>query len=94
MQTSYNVSISGRRETECDMYPRNIAYHVVTDRPMYAGQILTFDENTTTGVCRRVMDRRGEAERIYAHPEQFCAEELEHHTRVALRELAMEQIRR
>ena len=40
------------------------------------------------------MDRRGEAERIYAHPEQFCAEELEHHTRVALRELAMEQIRR
>ena len=70
-----------------------IAYHVVTDRPMYAGQQILFDEHHHSGVYRRVMDKLPAVEDIYAHPENYNAETLEHHTSVALRELALEEIR-
>lgn len=70
-----------------------IAYHVVTERPMQAGQILRFDQDMLTGVARRVNEKAGTVEQIYAHPELFVGEELEHHTRVALRELALEEVR-
>lgn len=71
-----------------------IAYHVVTERPMQAGQILRFDQDMLTGVARRVNEKAGAIEQIYAHPDRFVAEQLEHHTRVALRELALEEVRR
>ena len=69
------------------------AYHVVTDRPMQAGQRIVFDENNRSGVYRRVQEKLPQVEEIYAHPEQYDAEALEHHTRVALRELALEEVR-
>ena len=70
-----------------------IFYHAVTERPMEPGQILLFDETHHNGVFQRVMEKREIVRTIYADPQNF-SEELEHHTAVALRELAMEQVRR
>ena len=70
-----------------------IVYHVVTDRPMTVGQRIVFDETHHSGVYRRVMDKLSVVEDIYAHPDRYVAEELEHHTSVALRELALEEVR-
>lgn len=70
-----------------------IAYHVVTDRPMVVGQEITFDENHHSGVYHRVMEKLPLVEAIYANPKQYDAETLEHHTAVALRELALEEVR-
>ena len=71
-----------------------IAYHVVTDRPMHAGQILLFNETSETGVARRVREKRAAVEQICAHPDRYDADSMEHHTRVALRELALEDVRK
>lgn len=69
-----------------------IVYHVVTDRPMEKGQVILFDSEHHSGVYRRVMEKKPLADEILAHPERFDGE-LEHHTAVALRELAMEEVR-
>ena len=71
-----------------------VGYHVVTDRPMEEGQILRFEGESQTGVGRRVREKMGEVQKIYAHPEQYDAAQMEHHTKVALRELALERVRR
>lgn len=70
-----------------------IAYHVVTDRPMKVGQVIRFDEENHSGVWQRVMDKLPIVEDILAHPEKY-PDKLDHHTDVALRELALEQVRR
>lgn len=70
-----------------------IAYHVITDRPMYKGQIITFDTHYN-GVFRRVEEKSDNVKDIYANPSKYNAENLEHHVRVALRELALEKIRK
>ena len=69
------------------------AYHVVTDRPMAVGQHIIFDENHHSGVYSRVMALADVAADVYAHPEEYPLP-LEHHLDVALRELAMEEVRR
>ena len=70
-----------------------LAYHVVTDRPMYVGQQIIFDSSHHSGVYQRVMEKLPAVSDIYAHPEHYDAETLEHHTSVALRELALEEVR-
>lgn len=70
------------------------AYHVVTDRPMYVGQQIIFDEEHHNGVYQRVYDKIDIVNDIYANPFKYDSETLEHHTSVALRELALEEIRR
>ena len=70
------------------------AYHVVTDRNMRVGQRIVFDENTHSGVYQRVMDKLDIVNEIYERPERYHSKELEHHTSVALRELALEEVRR
>ena len=70
-----------------------IAYHVVTDRPMTVGQHIIFDENHHSGVYSRVMALKEAAADVYAHPEKYDLP-LAHHLDVALRELAMEEVRR
>ena len=70
-----------------------IVYHVVTERPMKKGQHILFGGEHHNGVYARVMDKLAQVEEIYAHPADFEGQELEHHTAVALRELAMEQVR-
>lgn len=69
------------------------AYHVVTDRPMTVGQHIIFDETHHSGVYARVMALKDTADDVYAHPENYPLP-LEHHLDVALRELAMEEVRR
>ncbi len=69
-------------------------YHVVTDRPMHIGQHIVFDDKNHSGVYSRVMSKLPVVNDIYSHPDQYDAEKLEHHTRVALRELALEKIRK
>ena len=68
-------------------------YHVVTDRPMYVGQHIIFDEEHHSGVYQRVYEKLDIVNDIYANPEKYDAETLEHHTSVALRELALEEVR-
>lgn len=70
-----------------------LAYHVVTDRPMHVGQHIIFDEEHHSGVYQRVYEKLDKVNDIYAHPEKYDEETLEHHTSVALRELALEEIR-
>lgn len=69
------------------------AYHVVTDRPMYVGQRIMFDEEHHSGVYQRVYDKIDIVNDIYANPAKYDVEILEHHTSVALRELALEEVR-
>lgn len=68
-------------------------YHVVTDKPMQIGQHIIFDDEKHSGVYNRVMSKLSIVNDIYKHPDKYDAEKLEHHTRVALRELALEKVR-
>ena len=68
-------------------------YHVVTDRPMYVGQQIVFDEKNHSGVYHRVYEKIDIVRDIYANPSKYSVETLEHHTSVALRELALEEVR-
>ena len=69
------------------------AYHVVTDRPMQVGQHIIFDKKHHNGVYKRVHEKIEIVNDIYEHPEKYDAATLEHHTSVALRELALEEVR-
>lgn len=69
-------------------------YHVVTDKPMHIGQHLVFNEHNYNGVYNRVMDKIDEVKNMYNNPDKYNIAILEHHTRVALRELALEKIRK
>lgn len=69
-------------------------YHVVPEHPMKQGQMLHLDETWKSGVCRRVTEKMPLVERIYQDPTSWDGKELEHHTMVALREHALEQVRR
>ena len=71
-----------------------IVYHVVTDRPMYAGQQIIFDNEHHSGVYQRVYEKTDIVNDIYANPDKYDVETLEHHTSVALRELALEEVRK
>lgn len=69
------------------------AYHVVTEKPMHVGQHIVFDENHHNGVWKRVNEKLDMVSDIYNHPKKYKGVELEHRISVALRELALEQIR-
>lgn len=69
------------------------AYHVVTEKPMQLGQQLIFDEAHHNGVYRRVQGKLDLVKEVYEHPEKYKDKTLEHHTSVALRELALEEVR-
>lgn len=68
-------------------------YHVVTEKSMYVGQHIVFDENHHNGVWQRVIEKSDIISDIYNNPKKYKDIELEHHTSVALRELALEQVR-
>lgn len=70
-----------------------LVYHVVTDRPMYVGQHIVFDEEHHSGVYQRVYEKLDIVKDIYSNPKKYDEETLEHHTSVALRELALEEVR-
>ena len=60
---------------------------------MYVGQQIQFDDEHHNGVYQRVFDKIDIVNDIYANPAKYNAETLEHHTSVALRELALEEVR-
>lgn len=70
------------------------AYHVVTERKMHLGQHIIFDENHHNGVYERVMDKLPIVNDIYDNPGNYRDKELEYPVMVALRELALEDIRK
>lgn len=68
-------------------------YHVVCDRPLQPGHRIVFDDLNHSGVYQRVMALADKAADVLANPEKYPLP-LEHHLNVAIRELAMEQVRR
>lgn len=70
-----------------------IVYHVVTDKPMHIGQHIIFDETHHSGVYHRVHEKIDIVNDIYSNPTKYSKDKLEHHTSVALRELALEEVR-
>ncbi len=70
------------------------AYHAVTGSPMALGQHILFDETHHSGVWERVQAKLPEVEAVYANPAAYADAELDHHLSVALRELALEEVRR
>ncbi len=70
------------------------AYHVVTERPMRLGQHILFDGAHHSGVYERVMAKRDIVDDIYKNPRKYQDEALEYPVVVALRELALEEVRR
>ena len=70
-----------------------IAYHAVTDRPLEAGQIITFDADHVSGVFLRVREKLTLMRDIHSNPEKYRARPLGYHTAIALRELALEEVR-
>lgn len=68
-------------------------YHVVTEKPMYVGQHIVFDEDHHNGVWKRVAEKLYIVYNIYNNLEKYKNIELEHHTSVALRELVLEKVR-
>ena len=69
------------------------AYHVVTERPMHLGQHIIFDDAHHSGVYERVMSKLDVVNDIYRNPEKYENTELEYPVVVALRELALEEVR-
>lgn len=69
------------------------AYHVVTERPMQLGQHILFDDTHHSGVYERVMGRLDVVNDIYHNPQKYENIELEYPVMVALRELALEEVR-
>ena len=68
-------------------------YHVVTDKPIEIGQEIIFDENHHSGVYNRVYTLKDIVEDIYLNPDKYNEDEFNHHLKVALRELALEEVR-
>ena len=69
-------------------------YHVVTDKPVTLGQEIVLDEKHHSGVYDRVYDLKNKVNEIYSNPEKYKNIELDHHLKVALRELALEEVRK
>ncbi|MBR2402967.1 MAG: DUF2441 domain-containing protein [Lachnospiraceae bacterium] len=71
-----------------------IFYHVVSDRPKYAGQHFKVGEEHPNGVYDRVQEQMSIVEDIYKNPGKYKGTELSHNVDVALRELALEKVRK
>lgn len=57
------------------------------------GQQIIFDETHHSGLFQRVYEKSDIVNEIYSNPLSYDAKTLEHHTSVALRELALEEVR-
>ena len=69
-------------------------YHVISDRPKRKGEHILLDETHHNGVYERVHAQMDTVEDIYRYPEKYEGKELAHVVDVALRELALEKIRK
>lgn len=73
---------------------KNVYYHVVTEKPMKIGQEIIFDNNNHSGLYDRVYALKDKVDEIYSNPVKYENIELDHHIKVALRELALEEVRK
>lgn len=69
-------------------------YHVVSDVPKQVGQRFVLDEKHPNGVYERVHAQMNIVEDIYNNPEKYEGTQLSHEVDVALRELALEKVRK
>lgn len=65
-------------------------YHVVTERPMYLGQVIFFDENHHSGVYDRIQKEKELVDKLYLGYKI----ELTNDLKKALREYALEEVRK
>ncbi len=72
----------------------NIYYHVISDIPKKEGEHILLDEDHPNGVHKRVYEQMETVEDIYRNPEKYKDTELSHVVDVALRELALEKVRK
>ena len=73
---------------------KQIFYHVVTEKPLELGQELIFDDTHHNNVYNRVHKLKDKVNDIYQNPNQYKNINLDHHLKVALRELALEEVRK
>ena len=71
-----------------------VYYHVISDIPKHEGEHIILDDQHPNGVHRRVYAHFDEVSDIYEHPEKYDGITLSHEIKVALRELALEKIRK
>ena len=69
-------------------------YHVISDKPKALGECFRVDEEHPNGVYERVRAQMETVRDIYANPEKYKDAELTHSVDVALRELALEKVRK
>ena len=69
-------------------------YHVVSDIPKYVGEHILLDDQHPNGVYQRVCAHMDTVKDIYSHPEKYEGTDLCYKVAVALRELALEKIRK
>ena len=72
----------------------NIYYHVISDIPKKEGEHILLDEDHPNGVHKRVYEQLETVEDIYRNPDKYKDTELSHVVDVALRELALEKVRK
>ena len=72
----------------------NIYYHVISDIPKKAGEHIILDAEHPNGVYKRVYEQMSTVEDIYKNPDKYRNTELSHAVDVALRELALEKVRK
>ena len=71
-----------------------VFYHVISDVPKQVGEHVILDEDHPNGVHQRVYEQLETVKDIYAHPEKYEGTEFSHDVKVALRELALEKVRK
>ena len=69
-------------------------YHVVCDIPKKAGEHIILDDKHPNGVHKRVYEEFETVNDIYSNPDKYRDKELTHKVSVALRELALEKVRK
>ncbi len=71
-----------------------IYYHVISDIPKKVGEHIILDDEHHNGVYKRVCDQMETVEDIRKNPDKYRNKELSHSVDVALRELALEKVRK
>ena len=69
-------------------------YHVISDIPKKVGEHIVLDDKHANGVHKRVYEELTTVNDIYRNPEKYRDKELTHKVEVALRELALEKVRK
>lgn len=69
-------------------------YHVISDRPKTLHQHFIVDEVHPNGVYDRVREQMSRVEDVLNNPEKYDGVELDHSLSVAIRELALEKVRK